>query len=78
MPEITHYGDWYVGGEIAERTTIHGTGGIDVVVDPVTKEVLQVWFRCLNLPFVVHEAEPNTVTPINPLSVVTAIEYFAP
>ncbi len=68
-----HYGDYFVGGELADRGTIHGSGTIDIQVDPVTKEVKAVWFRCLNLPFRVSEAE---VRIIQPETVITAVEYL--
>lgn len=50
--------------------TIHQTGTIDVSVDPETKAVVAVWFRCLSLPFTVWEREyangsiPNPVNQI--------------
>lgn len=69
---VHHYGDSYVGGYLAERSTIHASGTIDVVVDPVTREVRAVWFRCLSLPFRVSE---RAETEIQPAMVVTAVEY---
>ena len=44
--------------------TIHRTTHIDVEVDPETRQVTAVWFRCLNLPFQVFE-RPSTAH-INP------------
>ena len=59
-----YYGD---GG------TIHGTGHVDVELDPATGEVTAVWFRCLNLPFRVF-TRPDPVR-INPEFEVRGIEY---
>ena len=59
-----YYGD---GG------TIHGTGHIDVEVDPDTGEVTAVWFRCLNLPFKIF-SRPDPAR-INPDTEVHGIEY---
>lgn len=51
----SYYGD---GG------TIHGTTELSVEVDPETKEVTAVWFRCLNLPFHVwSRPDPARVNP---------------
>lgn len=72
MTDVHHYGDWYVAGEFAQRTTIHGSDTVDVVVDPKTHKVTQVWYRCLNLPFTVSEREAGE---INPNVGITAIEY---
>jgi hypothetical protein len=68
------YGDNFVGGELADRGTIHGSGTIDIQVDPVTREIRAVWFRCLNLPFRVSEAGGPV---IQPEATVTAVEYLA-
>ncbi len=68
-----HYGDAFVAGELAERRTIHGSGTIDIQVDPKTKEIKSVWFRCLNLPFTVGAAEGPVV---QPEMTVTAVEYL--
>lgn len=73
MPEVAHYGDWYVGGELADRRSLHGSGTIDVVVDPVTRQVREVWFRCLCLPFTVSE---RASAEVNPDITVTAVEYL--
>lgn len=74
MPEVHHYGDWYVGGERADRGTIHGSGTIDIQVDPDTKEVVAVWFRCRTLPFTVSEALVTEIA--QPPLTVTAVEYL--
>lgn len=75
MTEVHHYGDWYVGGEIADRGTIHGSGTIDIQVDPDTKEVVAVWFRCRTLPFTVSPM--YTAVPVEQPSItVTAVEYL--
>ncbi len=71
--EVTHYGDWFVGGELAARTSIHGSGTIDVQVDADTGEVVAVWFRCLSLPFRVSEVTRQAK--YNPPVTVTAVEY---
>lgn len=70
-----HYGDHFVGGEMADRTTIHGSGAIDVQVSETTGEVIAVWFRCLTLPFRVSTlpAEPPRE---QPSITVTAVEYL--
>lgn len=73
--EVHHYGDWFVGGELADRTTLHGTGMIDIVTDPKTGEVQEVWFRCLSLPFRVTERGYRSPEVINPPLTITAIEY---
>jgi hypothetical protein len=70
----THYGDDFVGGEMAQRGTIHGSGTIDIEVDPDTKEVTAVWFRCLNLPYRVFMHKATAV--IQPGTFVTAVEYL--
>ncbi len=73
-----HYGDSFVGGELATRGTIHDSGVIDIQVDPETREVRAVWFRCLELPFRVSEfngsGEPagEQQSPI----AITAVEYL--
>ena len=59
-----YYGD---GG------TIHGTGHLDVEVDPKTGEVTAVWFRCLNLPFKIF-SRPDAAR-INPETEIHGIEY---
>jgi hypothetical protein len=69
-----HYGDHFVGGELADRTTIHSTGTIDVQVSE-SGEVVAVWFRCLSLPFRVSTAKTE---PFQPPIVVTAVEYLEP
>lgn len=68
-----HYGDHYVGGEMAQRKTIHDSGVIDVVIDPRTREVREVWFRCLNLPFRVSE---QACDEMQPDITVTAVQYL--
>ena len=72
-----HYGDSFVGGEMATRGTIHDSASIDIQVDPATHEVLAVWFRCLELPFRVSElaasGEPGERQP--PIAI-TAVEYL--
>lgn len=70
-----HYGDHFVGGELADRTTIHGSGTIDVQVDEKTGEVVAVWFRCLTLPFRVSTAV-SLVQAEQPPITVTAVEYL--
>ena len=45
-----HYGDYFVGGELADRGTIHGSGIIDIQVDPKTKEVRTPLY-CFKPPF---------------------------
>ena len=70
-----HYGDHFVSGELADRTTIHGSGTIDVQVSAKTGEVVAVWFRCRTLPFTlstVDDAEPTLM----PAIAVTAVEYL--
>ena len=69
------YGDHFVGGELADRTTIHGSGTIDIQVSAETGEVVAVWFRCLTLPFrvsVVREVVRQEQPPIT----VAAVEYL--
>lgn len=73
MPGIHHYGDWIVGGDLVERTTIHGSGTIDVQLDPDTGEVVAVWFRCRTLPFTVSTALGSVPQPD---ITVTAVEYL--
>jgi hypothetical protein len=53
---VHHYGDVYRDGELVDRNTIHGTGTIDILVDPEGK-VTDVWYRCLHLPFTTMEEE---------------------
>lgn len=74
MGVLKHYGDYIVSGELADRTTIHGSGTIDIQTD-ATGHVVAVWFRCLNLPFTVSEAGPGREEPIQPETQITAIEY---
>lgn len=74
MSVVRHYGDTFVAGELAERGTIHGSGTIDIQVDPETKEILAVWFRCLNLPFQVTGYRTNKIQPQK--TTITAIEYL--
>ncbi len=69
-----HYGDDFAGGELADRSTIHGSGTIDVQVSAETGEVVAVWFRCLTLPFRISTvSEPVREQP--PIAV-TAVEYL--
>jgi hypothetical protein len=70
-----HYGDSFVGGELAERGTIHGSGAIDVQVSEETGEVVAVWFRCLSLPFRVSTVSGETRKEQPPLTI-TAVEYL--
>jgi len=73
---VHHYGDTYVGGEFVQRSTIHGSGTIDIQIDPLTREVKAVWFRCLELPFRVSEHGGGD-GPERDIAV-TAIEYLEP
>lgn len=66
---MTHYGDNPDG----TRTSIHGSGPIDIQTDKDGK-ILYVWFRCLNLPFRVSVLEHGE-TSYNPDIKVTAVEY---
>lgn len=76
MSDLHHYGDTFVAGEIAERTTIHGSGTIDIQVDPNSGLVIGVWFRCLELPFTVSAvAAPPTPAPTRDVTI-TAIDYL--
>ena len=70
-----HYGDHFVGGEIADRTTSHGSGTIDIQVDPATGQVVAVWFRCLTLPFTVSLVDRPVPVSQPPLRI-TAVEYL--
>jgi hypothetical protein len=70
-----HYGDHFVGGELADRTTIHGSGTIDIQVSAETGEVVAVWFRCRTLPFRVSSVSDATVREQPPITV-TAVEYL--
>lgn len=73
--ELHHYGDYIVAGELAERTSIHASGTIDVQVDPDGR-VVAVWFRCLNLPFTVSTVDyEGCEREIQPRTRVTAVEY---
>jgi hypothetical protein len=72
MTPFHHYGDTFVGGELAERGTIHGSATIDIQVDPVTHEVRHVWYRCLSLPFTVSEESTETHQP--PIEII-AVDY---
>jgi hypothetical protein len=69
-----HYGDRFVGGELADRTTIHGSGTIDIQVRAETGEVVAVWFRCLTLPFRVSTVSEPVQE--QPAIAVTAVEYL--
>ena len=69
-----HYGDHFVSGELADRTTIHGSGTIDVQVSAETGEVVAVWFRCLTLPFAVSTV--SELAQAQPAIAVTAVEYL--
>lgn len=71
-----HYGDSFVGGELATRGTIHDSGVIDIQVDPQTHEVRAVWFRCLELPFRVSELPAADEEPGQPAIAITAVEYL--
>lgn len=73
-----HYGDTFVGGEIAERGTIHGSHTIDIQLDPVTKRIVAVWFRCRTLPFTVSEAAVSygSTGEEQPPIKVTAVEFL--
>lgn len=72
--QLVHYGDRFVAGELVERTTIHGSGTIDIQVSEDTGEVVAVWFRCLTLPFRISKVreKPRESPPIT----VTAVEYL--
>lgn len=70
-----HYGDSFVAGELAERTTIHESGTVDVQLSEETGEVVAVWFRCLNLPFKVSTVRGGRA-PEQTSIVVTAVEYL--
>lgn len=70
-----HYGDQFVGGELAERGTIHGSGTIDIQVSEETGEVVAVWFRCQTLPFRVSKVTGQR-QPDQPSITVTAVEYL--
>jgi hypothetical protein len=59
-----YYGD---GG------TIHGTGYLDIEIDPATGEVTAVWFRCLNLPFRTFSRDEPAV--VNPDIGIRGVEY---
>jgi hypothetical protein len=55
--KVYHYGDTYDDRELTDRNTIHSSEHLDVVMrDGVVEEV---WFRCLSVPFTVHESGPN-------------------
>jgi len=70
-----HYGDQFVGGELADRSTIHGSGTVDIQVSEETGEVVAVWFRCLDLPFRVSTVKGQQ--PQDPSSIsITAVEYL--
>ncbi len=71
-----HYGDHFVSGELADRTTIHGSGTIDIQVSAETGEVVAVWFRCLTLPFQVSTVS-GEVRQEQPPITVAAVEYLA-
>jgi hypothetical protein len=72
VSEVHHYGDTYVAGEIAERSTIHGSSTIDIQIDSVGR-VVAVWFRCRTLPFKVSMVQSTGMD--QPPIKVTAIEY---
>lgn len=69
-----HYGDRFVGGGLADRTTIHSSGTIDIQVTQ-TGKVVAVWFRCLMLPFRVSTIGPEP-EPDQPSITLTAVEYL--
>ena len=73
MTEMRHYGDWIVVGELADRGTVHGSGTIDIQIDPETREVVAAWFRCRTLPFTVSPGCPPAHQP--PIAI-TADEYL--
>jgi hypothetical protein len=77
VSELHHYGDTYVGGEIAERGTIHGSGTIDIQIDPTTHEVVAVWFRCRDLPYRVQMVTAVPMSPPPDIKI-AAIEYLEP
>lgn len=70
-----HYGDHFVGGELADRTTIHGSGTVDVQVSAETGEVVAVWFRCLDLPFRVSTVRGQDRQDQSSITI-TAVEYL--
>jgi hypothetical protein len=70
-----HYGDSFVGGELAERGTIHGSGTIDIQISEETGEVAAVWFRCRSLPFRVSTVSGETRKEQPPITI-TAVEYL--
>jgi hypothetical protein len=70
-----HYGDHFVSGELADRTTIHGSGTIDIQVSDKTGEVVAVWYRCRTLPFRVSMVTAETRQE-QPSIMVTAVEYL--
>lgn len=69
-----HYGDHFVSGEMADRTTIHGSGAVDIQVSADTGEAVAVWFRCLTLPFRVSTVRESLRE--QPPIMVTAVEYL--
>ncbi len=42
-------------------STVHQTGTINIQVDGKTGEIVSVWYRCLNLPFRVSKALPDSL-----------------
>lgn len=70
-----HYGDYFAAGELLDRTTIHGSGTIDIQVSKETGEVVAAWFRCLTLPFRVSEVNDSQPRESPPITV-TAVEYL--
>ncbi len=60
---------------MADRTTIHGSGTIDIQVSGETGEVVAVWFRCRSLPFRVS-AVSGEARQDQPPIMVTAVEYL--
>jgi hypothetical protein len=70
------YGDRFVGGEIVERTTIHGSGTVDIQISAETGEIVAVWFRCLPLPYRVSTIHGPPQG--QPGIAITAVEYLEP
>jgi hypothetical protein len=52
--------------------TIHSTGTVDVEVGKDGR-VVAVWYRCLNLPFMVSDTGAQRV--VNPKSRITGVQY---